>query len=330
MSGDEFDLIRRHFAPLATAPGALGLEDDAALFTSGAGEEIVATVDAIVAGVHFLDDDPPDLVARKLLRVNLSDLAGMGAEPFGYLLTTAFPADLDEAWIAAFARGLAEDQAAFGLSLLGGDTVGTPGPATFTATLLGRVTEGAALRRGGARAGDRLYLSGTLGDGALGLRAARGGLEASLGEDDLAYLAGRYRLPLPRVGLGVRLSGRASAAMDVSDGLAQDAGHMARASGVRLVLRRACLPLSPAAARAVTAEPALWTLVLGGGDDYELLVAGAPALGSEDGLREIGHVEAGEGVVILDEAGRPLEVEHAGWRHFTGEDGARLANHSKR
>ena len=132
MSGDEFELIRRHFAPLATAPGALGLQDDAALVAARPGEEIVATVDAMVAGVHFLADDPPDLVARKLLRVNLSDLAGMGAQPFGYLLTTAFPSDVNEAWIAAFAEGLALDQATFGLSLLGGDTVATPGPATFT------------------------------------------------------------------------------------------------------------------------------------------------------------------------------------------------------
>ena len=322
MSGGEFELIRRHFAPLATAPGALGLEDDAALIAAGPGEDIVATVDAIVAGVHFIADDPPDLVARKLLRVNLSDLAAMGAEPFGYLLTTAFPIDVEEAWIAAFARGLAADQAAFGLSLLGGDTVATPGPATFTATLLGRVARGEALQRGGARAGDALYLSGTIGDGALGLRAARGTLGASLAKDDLAYLAARYRLPEPRVGLGVELAGRAGAAIDVSDGLAQDAGHMARASGVRLVLERASLPLSPAAGRAVAAEPSLWSLVLGGGDDYELLVAGPAALAAEHRLRRVGRVEAGEGVVILDEAGQPLVLECEGWRHFADAGGA--------
>ncbi len=316
MSGDEFDLIRRHFAPLATDPGALGLLDDAALFRVDPGEEVVTTVDAIVAGVHFLPDDPPDLVARKLLRVNLSDLAGMGAAPFGYLLTTAFPRDVDEAWIAGFAAGLAVDQVSFGLALLGGDTVATPGPACFTATMLGRVPAGCALRRNGAQPGDRLYLSGTLGDGALGLAAATGELDDLLAEDDRTFLARRYRLPEPRVELAARLVGRANAAMDVSDGLAQDAGHMARASGVGVVIERGRLPLSPAAKRALEARPDLWPAVLGGGDDYELLVASPAGLGDDALLSEIGRADTGSGVRILDEAGGILDLDQAGWRHF--------------
>ncbi len=321
MRAGEFELIHRHFAPLATAPGALALLDDAALIEAETGEEIVVTVDAMVQGVHFLHDDPPDLVARKLLRVNLSDLAGMGARPFGYLLTTAWSGAVDEAWVAEFARGLAIDQAEFGLSLLGGDTVSTPGPVSFTATLLGRVAAGRALRRDGARPGERLYLTGSLGDGALGLKAARGELDGLLVPEDREALAGRYRLPEPRIALGLGLVGLASAAMDVSDGLIQDAGHMARASGVRLVVERGRLPLSAPAARAVAADPALWDGVMGGGDDYELLVSAPAGEAVDAAFTEIGRVEAGEGVVALDEAGRPLEIRRAGWRHF--RDGER-------
>src|SRR5438552_18202973 len=169
----EFGRFRRFFAPLA-GPGGLALRDDAALIPCKAGQQFVVTVDAIVAGVHYLPDDPPDLVARKLLRVNLSDLAAMGARPLHYLLTTALPAAVGANWIADFAKGLEEDQRRFGVDLLGGDSVATPGPASFSLTAVGEVAAGMEVRRSGAQPGDLLWVSGTIGDSFLGL-GARGG-----------------------------------------------------------------------------------------------------------------------------------------------------------
>ena len=211
----EFEIIAKYFAPLtAGAPGAEGLTNDAAVFTPRAGLGVVVTVDAMVAGVHFLPGDPPETLGRKLLRVNLSDLAAMGARPLGYLLVTALPRDLEEPWIAAFAAGLAEDQEAFGIVLMGGDTVSTPGPTTLSLTAFGEVATGHALTRAGAREGDDIYVSGTLGEGALGLKVLQGAF-GDLSEADRASLAGRYRLPEPRLALGQALADRglASAAL---------------------------------------------------------------------------------------------------------------------
>jgi thiamine-monophosphate kinase len=267
----EFSLIARHFKRLA-GPGSLDLSDDAAVFDPPPGRQLVAAADAVVAGVHFLPDDPADTVGRKLLRVNLSDLAAMGAAPLGYLLTVALPRGTPEAWTAAFVDGLEADNQTFNVHALGGDTVSTPGPATLSLTALGAVAPGAALLRGGARPGDRLWVSGTLGDGALGLRVLRG----EVAPDAAGHLARRYRLPEPRLALGVALSGVATAAMDVSDGLAQDLGHICRASGCGAVVEAAALPLSDAARAAVAADPALLSLALSGGDDYELLFAAPP------------------------------------------------------
>src|SRR3954468_20327548 len=185
----EFALIARHFRRLA-GPGALDLSDDAALLDPPSGRQLVLAADAMVAGVHFLPDDPPETIGRKLLRVNLSDLAAMGAAPLGYLMTTALPRDLPDAWIAGFAAGLAADQREFGLSVLGGDTVSTPGPISLSLTILGSVAPGAALRRQGARPGDQVWVSGTIGDGALGLLVLQGRLPA----DAAGQLADRYRL----------------------------------------------------------------------------------------------------------------------------------------
>lgn len=314
----EFELIRRHFAPLA-APCALELRDDAASLAPPPGRDLVLTVDAMIEGVHFLPDDPPSLVARKLLRVNLSDLAAKGAVPLGYLLTTAWTAELPEAWIAEFARGLGEDQRAFDCPLLGGDTVSTPGPLSFTLTALGHVAPGAMLRRSGARPGDLVFVSGTLGDGALGLRAIRGELP-QLDEAARAFLADRYRLPQPRTALGPRLVGLASAAMDVSDGLLADLGHVAEASGVAAVVEAARIPLSPAGKRAGQLD-----LALAGGDDYEVLftapqaaAAAVEALAGELALplARIGRIEAGAGVTAVNDQGAPIVLGSAGWRHF--------------
>jgi thiamine-monophosphate kinase len=186
----EFGLIARCFAPLA-GPAGLGLLDDAALLAPPPGRELVISADALVAGVHFLPDDPADLIARKLLRANLSDLAAKGAVPLGYLLTVAAPRATPEAWFSAFAAGLALDQAEYGVTLLGGDTTSTPGPVCLSLTILGHVAPGAMVRRSGARAGDGIWVTGTIGDAALGLAVARAGA----GD---AFLLDRYRLPRPR------------------------------------------------------------------------------------------------------------------------------------
>lgn len=323
----EFRLIARHFRPLA-GPGALDLQDDAAVFALPPGREIVVAADAMVAGVHFLPDDPPDLVGRKLLRVNLSDLAAMGAAPLGYLMTVSAPRATPDGWFAGFAAGLAADQAEFGLTLLGGDTTSTPGPVSLSLTILGHVAPGAAVRRAGARAGDGLWVTGTVGDGALGLLAARGEVP-----DPDGWLAGRYRLPRPR--LGFPLAGRATAAMDVSDGLVQDAGHLCRAGGVAAVIEAARVPLSAAAAALVRAERGaegaagsrpMLERVLTGGDDYELVFSLPPGR-EQDMLRiaarvgipaaRIGRfVEGSPAVTVLAEDGAPLRLSGTGWSHF--------------
>ncbi len=316
----EFDLIARHFRPLA-GEGSLGLSDDAAVFVPPAGRALVVAADAMVAGVHFLPDDPAEGVGRKLLRVNLSDLAAMGAAPFGYLMTVSAPGGTPDSWFAGFAAGLASDQAAFGVRLLGGDTTSTPGAMTLSLTVLGSVVPGRAVLRSGARAGDGVWVSGTIGDGALGLDALRG-----FAPDPDGFLAERYRRPEPRVGLGLGLFGVASAAMDVSDGLVADLGHLCRASGVGAAVEAERVPLSAAARAAVEAMGVRAGLerCLGGGDDYELLMAVpeageaalvAAAVACGVGVTRIGRFEAGEGVrVVL--GGEAMEVARAGWSHF--------------
>jgi thiamine-monophosphate kinase len=308
----EFALIARHFRRLAGA-GALDLQDDAAVLMPPAGRELVLAADAMVAGVHFLPDDPPETIGRKLLRVNLSDLAAMGAEPLGYLMTVALPKGTPDSWLEGFVAGLAEDQALFGLSVLGGDTVSIPGPVTLSLTILGTVPPGEALRRAGARPGDDLWVSGTIGDGALGLRALRGAFP-----DPSGFLARRYRLPEPRLALGIALRGVARAAMDVSDGLVQDAGHLAGAAGCAVAIEAARVPLSAAG------NPL--PLCLTGGDDYELLFAASPedALRVETAARAAGtpvtrigrFTEGAPEVRVLDDEGRPMELPRQGWSHF--------------
>jgi thiamine-monophosphate kinase len=321
----EFGRIRRFFAPLA-GPGGLGLKDDAALVDCTPGHRLVVTVDAIVEGVHYLPDDPPDLVARKLLRVNLSDLAAMGARPLHYLLATALPAAFGDEWVARFAAGLAEDQARFGVALLGGDSVATSGPAVLSLTAIGEVAAGAELRRGGARPGDRIWVSGTIGDAFLGLRVLRG-------DDDLVGLAAsfataliaRFQLPEPRTNLGPRLTGIAHAMCDVSDGLLADLGHICEASSCAATISVAQLPLSDAA-MAVLAKEGVEPIALAtGGDDYELLFT-APLEASaliEDLATElalkisaIGTIEQGNGVRLVDAGGQPIQFATAGYRHF--------------
>ncbi|MGE4219710.1 MAG: thiamine-phosphate kinase [Alphaproteobacteria bacterium] len=320
----EFERIARLLAPLAADwPGAFGLTDDAALIALEAGRDLVVTTDTMVSGVHYVGDEPPDLIARKLLRVNLSDLAAMGARPRAYTLAMALPSATDDGWLEAFAAGLAADQALFGVSLIGGDSVSTAGPAVLTVGAFGTVRAGDALRRGGARPGDRIWVSGSVGDGALGLLAVRGDLDG-LAPEHRAFLSDRYRLPRPRVALGPALTGVASAAMDVSDGLVGDLRHIAETSGVAAVLDMTAVPLSAAGRAAVGRDAALMRHVLTGGDDYELLFTAPPyaadrilALSTalDLPLTAIGRVEAGEGVRVLDAAGRPLDLGRGGYTH---------------
>lgn len=322
---DEFTLIDRYFAPLAKGfPGAFALTDDAAVFRPEAGCDIVATTDTMVEGVHFFPDDPPALVARKLLRVNLSDLAAMGARAKAYLLTVVFRADTEEAWVAAFAQGLAEDQAAFGVHLVGGDTVASEGPKTFTVAALGEVPSGKALRRAGAKIGDDVYVTGTIGDAALGLAWGKGEL-SFLAAKDAAHLLGRLRLPTPRLGIGGDLLGLAHAAIDISDGLAADLGHVAEQSGVRAAIEAARVPLSAAAKAALAREAAFLSTVLTGGDDYELLFTASAESGKEIAsfaakhatpITRIGRIEEGTGVEVRDAAGERIPLAEAGYRHF--------------
>jgi len=320
----EFERIARYFAPLAAeVPGALGLRDDCAFLEVPEGQELVVKTDAIVEGVHFLPDDPPALIARKVLRVNLSDLASKGAVPRWYLLTAAFRADHDDSWIAAFARGLAKDQAEFDVRLVGGDTVTTPGPASFSVTALGLVRATWGLKRSGAHAGDDVYVTGTIGDGALGLLVRRGEL-ARLKPKQQDYLVERYRLPRPRVTLGHHLLGVATSALDVSDGLVADLGHLCETSRLAAVIEEALVPLSPAAKAALAANPALIERVLTGGDDYEILFT-APAsvskvlehLADQSGtpITRIGRTEAGKGVSVQDAAGKRRNLARGGWTH---------------
>jgi thiamine-monophosphate kinase len=292
------------------------------------GHQAVLTVDAICAGVHYLPEDPPELVARKLMRVNLSDLAAMGAEPAGVLLTCAYPKDCTEDWVERFAAGLATDIEAFRCPVLGGDTVSTAGPALFSLTALGWVPQGQALRRNGARAGDVIAVTGTLGDGALGLWAARQLYSGAESTADLRALAARYHLPQPRLAAGQALRGVASAAMDISDGLVQDLGHICRASGVRAEIFASALPMSEAFLRLSAGQGEHKKMALSGGDDYELCLtippqqlAQAIAAAGETGLTVIGRCFAGDvesdaPVIVRDDAGEIVAVHSAGWQHF--------------
>src|ERR1700730_1668526 len=280
MPSGEDRLIERFFRPLARDPEALGLVDDAAVITPPAGADLVLTTDGVIEGVHFFPDDPADAVARKALRANLSDLAAKGAAPLGFLLSLALPAKADEKWLALFAKGLGADAEAYRWPLLGGDTDHTPGLLSVSISAFGQLPHGTMVKRSGARAGDRIVVTGTIGDAALGLvlrrepaRATRAGLSSQ----ESAHLQGRYLLPEPRVALASALRAHASAAIDISDGLAGDLVKLAAVSGGSVRVEAKRLPLSPAAQKMVTAELALLETVITGGDDYEILATVSPA-----------------------------------------------------
>ncbi|QUS40278.1 thiamine-phosphate kinase [Tardiphaga alba] len=320
MSSGEDTLISRYFAPLATDPGAFGLRDDAAVLKA-AGEDIVVNTDAIVEGVHFLPDDPPDTIARKALRTNLSDLAAKGAEPAGFVLTLALTAH-DEAWLAEFARGLGEDIATYGCPLLGGDTVSTPGPLMVSVTAFGRVPEGRIVRRAGAQVGDRIVVTGAIGDAALGLAVLQQRLTASNEEP----LIERYRVPQPRNALARAVRDHATASMDVSDGLAGDLAKLCKVSGVSAVIEAATLPFSAPASALLDAGAITIETLVAGGDDYEILctmpearVASFMAEAEEAGVAAvvIGSIVTGDAPPrFVDAAGKAIELKRHSYSHF--------------
>jgi thiamine-monophosphate kinase len=322
MGKSEFERIADYFAPLAAGyPEAFGLKDDAALISPGAGQSLVVTTDTIVEGVHYIGDEPADMIARKLLRVSLSDLAGMGAAPHAYTLNVALPSEIQDQWLASFVSGLKKDQNEFDIDLIGGDSVSTTGPTVLSATLFGLVANGRAVRRTGASVGDGIFVSGTIGDGALGLKVADGSIEWA-DETAAREIAGRYRLPQPRSALGLRLVEVATAGADVSDGLLADLGHITAASGVGAEIELDRVPVSSAAREILLHHPDLRALIVTGGDDYELIFTSSKAravsnLSRELGLpiTQVGMIVGGHGVKVLDFRGDTVPFDKLGYRH---------------
>ena len=315
----EFELIRRYFASAACAAGgeavALGIGDDCALLAPKAGEQLAISTDTLVVGVHFPAVCDPFLLGQRALAVSASDLAAMGAAPIGFTLALTLP-EADPAWLEGFARGLNQKAQECGLALIGGDT--TRGPLAMTVTVFGGVPAGQALTRAGARPGDLLCVGGPLGEagGALPLVLGEMTAEPSIAEPLLA----RYWSPQPQLDFGQALRGKASAALDISDGLLADCGHIARASGVALIVEADRLPQSPALDALLGAERAL-QLKLGAGDDYVLAFTlpaeHLPALmATWPALRVVGRVEAGSGVRVLDGSGADITPRQGGYLHF--------------
>jgi len=314
----EGEIIERLLRPIATHPAARGLADDAAVWSPPMGRELVLTHDVIAEGVHYLGTDDPSDIAWKLVAVNLSDLAAKGAEPAGVLIGLGL-ARPDDAWLERFASGLARVLAEHSTALFGGDTTTGAASAVLGCTAIGHVPRGQSLSRMGAKPGDDLYVTGTIGDAGLGLAIARGEAPA-----DPALLR-RYRLPVPRLAMGQGLAAAgAHAAMDVSDGLLIDTSRMAKASGVRIEIALADVPLSEAAAARLAPGDAGRLAAATAGDDYELLIAAPPesraallTLSEATRLRltRVGRVEAGEGFSVIGEGGTPVSVPRLGYEH---------------
>jgi thiamine-monophosphate kinase len=323
----EFALIARYFQPLARAnEGALGLLDDAALYRPASGAELVLTLDTVAANVHFAAADPPESIARKALRVNLSDLAAKGATPVGYLLSLALPEDWTEKWIARFAKGLAADQRTYGVALLGGDTTRASGGLTITVTAIGEVPRGKMVMRSGARPGDAIFVSGTIGDAALALALRRGDIRLP-DNKATARLEERYLHPQPRVALASVLRRFANSAMDVSDGLVGDLAHICEVSAVGAEIVAGDVPLSSAAKSLVATSAAALKIVLTGGDDYEILATVSPKM-AEKFVREAEKVgvrmsrlgfiveRRRHAPVITGKDGRPIAFDGLGHTQF--------------
>jgi thiamine-monophosphate kinase len=325
----EFELIARYFALLATDAASLGLRDDAAVLRPPEGQEIVLSCDTIVEGVHFLKDDPPESIGHKALAVNLSDLAAKGARPYVYLLALSLPAERGANWLEAFASGLRELQELSGIGLVGGDTTATPGPLSVTVTVLGLVPQGHAVLRLGAKQGDRLYVSGTIGDACLGLRVLKHPALArfwDFSEDDMAFVIDRYRRPRPRNDLALLVRNFAQGAIDVSDGLMGDIEKLARVSHLGALIEASRVPFSPPAQKAIAREPALLEALVTAGDDYEIVAAvpeasaryfEAEALGRKLSVTLIGRMDGSSGEArLLGPDGSALALARKGFSHF--------------
>jgi len=306
---DEFGIIAKYFAPLA-GEGAFGLKDDAALLSSRSGQDLVITTDTVTEGVDFFAFDPSADIARKALRVNLSDLAAKGAVPAHYLLNLSLPHTITPDWLAGFADGLGQDQQEFGITLLGGDTGATDGSLSIAVTAFGFVPQGKMVRRDGARIGDAVYVTGTIGDSGGGLAIFKRE-KHSLDDTDRDALIARYRVPQPPVAFAQNLRAIAHAGVDVSDGLIADLGHIASASGVRIVVEGEAVPLS-APLRAFWGEGALLRAVVAG-DDYQIAFTAPPGL--QGPFTQIGRVDAGKGV-SLTMGGADVALPKTGYRHF--------------
>lgn len=324
----ETELIETYLAPLTRgAAGAFGLRDDAALIETEEGVDLVVTNDPVRAGVHFFADDDARDIAWKALAVNVSDLVAKGAEPVGYVMALAFPEPPLASWMDRFALGLKEAQDAFGIQLLGGDTDRSGGPLSVSVTAFGAVPRDGFVPRSGARAGDHVLVSGTLGDAALGLKLRAGGQESGLGEAHRAHLVGRYLRPEPRLALIPVLRSYATAALDVSDGLVKDLTRLAAAAGAGIEVRYSALPLSEAVrAASVNSPTTVEQAVLGGGDDYEVLfavtdadladvLAEAEAVGVP--VTEIGILQPGAGVRVTGDTGDDMTPSETGFDHFS-------------
>ncbi len=305
----ETDLIARLLAPLATSPVARGLNDDAAVLSPPLGRDLVFTHDVLAAGVHYLPDDPPETIAAKLLAVNLSDLAAMGARPLGVLLGLGLSAAEDEPWLRAFTAGLGRGLDRWGVALWGGDTVRGLAAAVLGMTAIGAVEAGTALSRAGAMPGDDIWVSGTIGDAGLGLAIARGDAAAD------AFLLNRFRRPEPRLPLGRALVGVATAAMDVSDGLLLDAGRLAAASSVAVMIDLALLPVSAAAAARVTRDDVGLLGLASAGDDYELLITAPAGAAMPAGVTRVGRVATGAGLTVIGVGGTAIAPGRLGYEH---------------
>lgn len=320
--GSEFDLIRQYFADLT--PGddtvVLGIGDDTAILRCPADRDLLVTVDTLVAGVHFPLDTAPADIGYKSLAVSVSDIAAMGGEARWATLALTLP-EPNEGWLDGFARGLADACRAFGVALVGGDT--TRGPLTISIQVMGQVAAGAALRRDGARVGDAIYVTGSIGDAGLGLALIQGRL--TLGADEVTYFVQRLNRPTPRAGIAPRLVGLATAAIDVSDGLLADLGHILAASGVGAELELEAIPLAVATRRLVDEGRLAATAPLASGDDYELLFTAPPAatplletLAREGScsITRIGEISADVGMRLRDAEGGTLPVQFTGYDHF--------------
>ena len=321
----EFEIIKTYFSPLSRSEkGAFNLTDDAAVIEIPDGKSMVVTTDTLVEGVHFLSEDLPKNIAKKLLRVSLSDLAAMGSVPAYYNLSIATKLGTTSEWFKAFSEGLLADQIQFGVTLIGGDTVATSGPLTLSLTAMGFVKKGKAISRSGAKLGDDIWVSGLIGDAALGLRAAKGKL-ISISEENKNYLISKYTQPIPQTLLGPKLSGHVNSAIDVSDGLIGDLDHICETSKLGANIQITDIPISRAASIIVTEKPHYLDLILSGGDDFELLftadksfrtVAKSLTKMLDVSLTKIGVMVSRRSIEIFDENGNKYFIQNNGYTHF--------------